>query len=94
MNKIVDRDTFLYYLDNADVNWEATARECIAKGFELAEENKKLKEKLEKILNFCKILEDVKEEYMRIQLIKEIIEDKKDIHSYLEQDEVLKDEYN
>lgn len=49
MNKIVDRDTFLYYLDNADVNWEATARECIAKGFELAEENKKLKEKLEKI---------------------------------------------
>ena len=49
MNKIVDRDTFLYYLDNADVNWEATARECIAKGFELADENKKLKEKLEKI---------------------------------------------
>ena len=49
MNKIVDRDTFLYYLDNADVDWEATARECIAKGFELAEENKKLKEKLEKI---------------------------------------------
>ena len=49
MSKIVDRDTFLYYLDNADVNWEATARECIAKGFELAEENKKLKEKLEKI---------------------------------------------
>lgn len=49
MSKIVDRDTFLYYLDNADVNWEATARECIAKGFELAEENAKLKEKLEKI---------------------------------------------
>lgn len=46
MSKIVDRDTFLYYLDNADVDWEATARECIAKGFELAEENKKLKEEL------------------------------------------------
>ena len=35
MNKIVDRDTFLHYLDNADINWEVTARECIAKGFEL-----------------------------------------------------------
>ena len=49
MSKIVDRDTFLYYLDNGDVNWEATARECIAKVFELGEENKKLKEKLDKV---------------------------------------------
>lgn len=49
MSKIVDRDTFLYYLDNADVDWEATARECIAKGFELGDENKKLKKKLERI---------------------------------------------
>ena len=46
MSKIVDRDTFLYYLNNADVNWEATARECIAKGFELAEENKTLKDEI------------------------------------------------
>lgn len=51
MSKIVDRDTFLYYLDNADVDWEATARECIAKGFELGDENKKLKEKLNDIEN-------------------------------------------
>lgn len=58
--------------------------------YKLAEENTKLKEKLEKILNFCKTLEDVKEEYMRIQLIKEIIEDKKDIHYYLEQNEMQK----
>lgn len=46
MSKIVDRDTFLYYLDNADVNWEATARECIAKVFELGDENKKLKDEI------------------------------------------------
>lgn len=58
MNEIVDRDTFLYYLDNADVNWEATARECIAKGFELAEENKKLKEQLEKVKKICKKYEE------------------------------------
>lgn len=58
MNKIVDRDTFMHYLNNADVNWEATARECITKGFELAEENKKLKEKLndiEYIISYCAI---------------------------------------
>lgn len=54
MNKIVDRDTFLYYLNNADVNWEATARECITKSFELAKENKKLKEKLEEIKEVAK----------------------------------------
>jgi hypothetical protein len=59
MNEIVDRDTFLYYLDNADVDWEATARECIAKGFELAEENKKLKEKLEKIKHIMNVLNNV-----------------------------------
>ena len=58
MNKIVDRDTFLHYLDNADINWEVTARECIAKGFELGDENKKLKEKLddiEYIISYCVI---------------------------------------
>lgn len=58
MSKIVDRDTFLYYLDNADVDWEATARECIDKAFELAEENKRLKEKLndiEYIISYCAI---------------------------------------
>lgn len=76
MSKIVDRDTFLYYLDNADVNWEATARECIDKAFELAEENKKLKEKLEKIKNIvvanytCKCaLEDI------INIFEEGVED-------------------
>ncbi len=45
MSLFVDRDTFMHYLNTADVNWEATARECIAKGFELGDENKKLKEK-------------------------------------------------
>ena len=54
-DRIVDRDTFLYMLDNADINWEETARECIKKCFELAEENKKLKEKLEGIRTLCHV---------------------------------------
>lgn len=65
MSEIVDRDTFMYYLNNADVNWEATARECIAKGFEIGDENKKLKEKLEtlqdEIGHLQQVLEQIKD---------------------------------